>query len=276
MVTRGEETGLITANGWQAEGVHGPMAARTWPHESPRYVALLAHGYGEHAGRYEHVARALVAHGATVYGIDHLGHGESPGERVLITDFADVVADLHTVAGRARENHPGLPVVLIGHSMGGMIAARYAQLHGAGLAALVLSGPMLGRPAALQMLSELDEIPDIPIDPDILSRDLMVGAAYAEDPLVWHGPFKRPTVEAMLRCLAEIEEAGPLGAVPTLWLHGGDDMLVPEAETRAGIEKLRGAGLTEKIYPGARHEIFNETDKDAVLADVTAFLDRVL
>ncbi len=257
-------------------GVREKIAVRVWPAAEPRRVVVLAHGYGEHIGRYEHVADVLVRHGAAVYGPDHMGHGRSGGERVLINDFEDVVTDLHTVTERARAAHPGLPVVLIGHSMGGMIAARYAQRYGDGLAALVLSGPVLGPWIAITTLLELEEIPDIPIDTATLSRDPRVGAAYAADPLVWHGPFKRPTVEAFDRCLAAISSGGRLGALPTLWVHGAADELVPLAGTRTGIEEIRGDRLTEIIYPGARHEVFNETNRDEVLADLTAFIDEVL
>jgi alpha-beta hydrolase superfamily lysophospholipase len=259
---------------WDFTGARERVTAREWPAESPRWVALLAHGYGEHIGRYEYVADTLRRHGAAVHGPDHMGHGRSGGERVLVHDFEEVVTDLRTVEEHARERHPGLPVVLIGHSMGGMIAARYAQRYGEGLAALVLSGPVLGPWGAVSALLALDEIPDIPIDTATLSRDPAVGAAYAADPLVWHGPFKRPTVEAFDRCLATISAGGRLGALPTLWVHGEDDRLVPLAETRAGIEEIRGTDLTGIVYPGARHEVFNETNKDEVLGDVTAFAAR--
>jgi len=267
---------MAVARRWEFAGARGAITARTWPNPDPRYVAVLVHGYGEHLGRYDHVADALVRHGAVVCGPDHAGHGLSAGERVLIHDVADLVADVHTVAAAAREDHPGLPAVMIGHSMGGLIATRYAQLHGAELAALVLSGPVLGRWDALSRLLALDEIPDVPIDPDTLSRDPDVGKAYAEDPLVWHGPFKRPTLEALDAAIRAASAHGSLGALPTLWVHGEDDRLVPLDGTRTGIEAVRGSALTERIYPAARHEVFNETNRDEVLADVTAFIDRVL
>lgn len=257
-------------------GTRGTIVVRSWPNDAARYVALLAHGYGEHIGRYEHVASVLVRHGAAVYGPDHAGHGRSAGDRALVADFDDIVADLHIVETRARAAHPGLPVVLIGHSMGGMIAARYAQRHGGGLSALVLSAPVLGPWVAIRTLLELEEIPDIPIDVSTLSRDPEVGKIYAADPLVWHGPFKRTTVEAFDRGLAAIAGGGRLGALPTLWLHGTGDQLVPLADTRIGIEQIRGDDFAEIVYPGARHEVFNETNKDEVLAAVTAFIDRAL
>lgn len=267
---------MAAAREWEFTGTRGKIVAREWPNEAPRYVAVLAHGYGEHIGRYEHVADALVRHGAAVYGPDHLGHGRSEGERVLVTDYEEVVTDLHTVETRARSEHPGVPVVLVGHSMGGMIATRYAQRYGSGLAALVLSGPVLGRWDVLDSLLALDEIPDTPLDPDTLSRDPRVGEDYAADPLVWHGRFKRTTLEALSRCLDTIKGGGRLGALPTLWVHGAGDQLVPLPGTRVGIEAVRGEDLTERIHPEARHEVFNETNRDEVIGELTAFIDRVL
>jgi alpha-beta hydrolase superfamily lysophospholipase len=259
---------------WTVTGHAGELTARTWPRTDARYTALLCHGYGEHIGRYEHVADALVRHGAVVHGMDHVGHGRSAGARVLIADYEPVVSDFHELVTKVRDAK--LPTVLIGHSMGGMIAARYAQRYGHELAALVLSGPVLGRWDAASGLLALDEIPDTPIDPGTLSRDPEVGTAYADDPLVWHGRFQRPTLEAIVACLDRIRDEGPLGALPTLWVHGEDDRLVPIDATREGIDALRGVGFEEKVYPGARHEVFNETNKDEVLADVTAFVDRAL
>ena len=257
---------------WEFTGKRDKIVARAWPVEEPRYVAVLVHGYGEHIGRYEYVAGILREHGGAVYGPDHLGHGRSGGERALIPDFEDVVTDLNTVVEGARADNSGLPVVLVGHSMGGMIAARHAQRYGSGLASLVLSGPVLGPWSPIKALLGLDEIPDIPIYPATLSRDLSVGEAYAADPLVWHGPFKRPTVEAFDRCLTAIASGGRLGSLPTLWVHGEADELVPLSETRIGIEEIRGTDFTEILYPDARHEVFNETNKDEILEDVTAFI----
>ncbi|MFB7595594.1 alpha/beta hydrolase [Streptomyces sp. NPDC056160] len=269
-------------------GTRGALAVHEWPHPRPRFLALLVHGYGEHAGRYGEVAGSLGTLGAAVYAPDHQGHGRSAGERVVVEDFEDVVSDLHTVADLARAAHPGLPVVLFGHSMGGLIAARYAQRYGAELTALVLSGPVIGAWELPGRLLGLDEIPDTPISPAALSRDPAVGAAYAADPLVWHGPMKRPTLEAFARTLRAVADGGGVGRLPVLWLHGDDDRLVPLPGSRVGVERLTGGpggsggaregrgDLTERVYPGARHEVFQETNRAEVFADVTAFLERVL
>lgn len=257
-------------------GHAGTLHARRWsPTEAPSYVALLCHGYGEHLGRYEHVASRLTDDGAAVYAQDHVGHGESDGERVLVTDFEKVVDDFRLLHEHAVRDNPGLPVVLVGHSMGGMIAARYVQRHGDSLLCAVLSGPVLGQWPALDALLPLEEMPDVPIDPATLSRDPAVGQAYVDDPLVWHGPFKKPTVRALADCLASIDAGGSVD-VPLLWLHGEDDQLVPYAGTLRGWPGLAGPAAEHKAYPGARHEIFNETNKDEVLDDLVGFVHRHL
>jgi alpha-beta hydrolase superfamily lysophospholipase len=195
---------------WTLDGHGGRLVARTWSGErAPTHVVLLAHGYGEHVGRYEHVAAVLVAGGAVVYAVDHVGHGRSEGDRVLISDFERVVDDLHEGDRRARQEHPDLPVVLLGHSMGGLIAARYAQRYRDSLTAVVLSGPLVGQWEAAGQLLALPEMPDVPLDITTLSRDPEVGKAYDSDPLVWHGPFRRTTVEAIERALATVQE-GPV------------------------------------------------------------------
>ena len=257
-------------------GTRNPITAHEWPHEHPRYIALVAHGYGEHMGRYAELAAVLLANGAAVFGPDHQGHGASAGERVLIEDFEDVVTDLHAVADLARATYPGIPLVLIGHSMGGLIASRFAQRHGDELAALVLSGPVIGAWELPGRLLALPEIPDIPISPASLSRDPGVGTAYAADPLVWHGPMKRPTLEAFVRTLRTVAESGDIGGLPLLWLHGSDDRLVPLAGSRVGVERLNGGESTERVYPGARHEVFHETNRAEVFADLIRFLDGEL
>lgn len=219
---------------WTYGGAHGTLVARSWSgHDVPTHVVVIAHGYGEHVGRYEHVADALVRDGAVVYAVDHVGHGKSEGERVLVRDFEDVVGDLH---------------------------------------ALVLSSPVLGRWDAVSELLALEELPDAPLDVTMLSRDQRVGEVYAADPLVWHGPFKRATLEALRRALEAIASGPSLGDLPLMWIHGTDDQLVPVEGSRVGIERLRGPHYVERIYPEGRHEMFNELNAGDVIADVAEFI----
>ncbi len=265
---------MITTEEWDFDGQNESLFATAWKgDDDPKFIAVLVHGYGEHIGRYVHVAEALVQMGGVVYGLDHVGHGRSGGDRAVIADFAPVVADVDALVDQAREVYASLPVVMIGHSMGGLIAARYAQVHGDRLVALVLSGPAVGNMEMLSQLSQLDEIPDIPIDPSVLSRDESVGAAYAADELVYHGPFHKQTVAAFVDAIKQVNAGGRL-TVPLLWIHGEEDQLVPIDGARTGIEIIAGDGFAEKSYPSARHEVFNEVNNAEVISDVTNFLSQ--
>jgi len=257
-------------------GHGGALVGRAWPHPDPQWVAVIAHGYGEHVGRYGWVAGRLHEAGAAVFAADHVGHGRSDGTRVLIRDYEDVVEDLHLVVRHAAGVHPDLPIILIGHSMGGLIAARYTQRHADALVATVLSGPVIGSWATVDDLLALEEIPSTPIDPETLSRDPAVGEAYAADPLVWHGDFARPTLEAMQTMMRTITADGSVGNHPLLHLHGEADQLVPMPASVEGVETLRGPATSRITYPGARHEIFNETNRAEVLEDVVTFVQGVL
>jgi alpha-beta hydrolase superfamily lysophospholipase len=265
-----------TTKATEIDGTHGRLAVHRWESDAASFVAVLVHGYGEHAGRYGHVAEALVDAGAAVYAGDHLGHGRSEGERALIDDMEDLVTDTASVLGAARDEHPGLPVVMIGHSLGGIVATRYAQRPDHGLAALVLSAPVVGGNPDLLGMVHLPEIPDIPIDTEWLSRDPETGRQYAEDELVWHGPFKRATLQAIVASIDAVATGGDLGDLPTLWIHGEEDPLAPIAHAAPALERIRGTAFEERRYPGARHELFNETNRDKIIAGVVAFIEQAL
>ncbi|MFI9010480.1 alpha/beta fold hydrolase [Actinosynnema sp. NPDC053489] len=246
-------------------GHAGELAVRTWPNLDAAWLAVIVHGFGEHGGRYAHVADALVRAGALVVAADQVGHGRSEGERAVVADLDGAVADVGAAISSAASD---LPTVLIGHGEGGLVAARYAQLHP--LDALVLSAPVLGA------WEGLDDDSGEPLDPALLSRDPEVGKRYAADPLVWHGPYPRETLAMVERALDEVNYGPALEHLPTLWLHGDADELVPLADTRTGTDRLRGLLFEERVYPGARHEVFNETNSAEVLADVVSFARRVL
>lgn len=250
----------------------GRVVVRRWPAPDPQRLVVLVHGYGEHIGRYEHVARALVHAGATVVGPDHVGHGKSDGERALIDDFEPVVDDLRAVVQDARGD---LPVVMVGHSMGGLIATRYAQRHREDLAGLVLSGPAVGLGPVIAGWLEAPALPDDPIDVAVLSRDPAVGEAYAQDPLVYHGGWKRPTLEAFRTADAAVAAGPGFGDLPLLYVHGAADELVPVGLAQPVVERLAGPDSELDVLADQRHEVLNELDKDALIARVVAFAARV-
>jgi alpha-beta hydrolase superfamily lysophospholipase len=250
----------------------GRVYLRRWPAEEPSRVVVLVHGYGEHIGRYEHVAESLVARGSTVVGPDHIGHGRSAGERALIPSFEPIVDDLRAVV---QETRGELPLVMIGHSMGGLIATRYAQRYREDLAGLVLTGPAVGLGPVLEEWLAAPELPSDPIDVATLSRDPTVGETYAADPLVWHGGWKRATLQAFVAAEHEIAEGPSLAGLPLLYIHGQDDTLVPLDRARPVVERVFGPGQEMHILADTRHEVLNEPDKAKTIALVADFVERV-
>jgi alpha-beta hydrolase superfamily lysophospholipase len=249
------------------------MAGRCWGNvPDPHRVVVLVHGYGEHGGRYEHVGRRLARDGAVVYALDHRGHGLSEGEPGLVPDFDALVRDVACVLAAARARHGGLPVAMIGHSMGGVVATRLVQRDDHRIAALVLAAPLIGGSPEIERLLEVDPLPDIAIDGTMRSRDPSVGVAHATDPLVYHGPFRRATLEAIFAGVRAIAGGPTLGSTPTLWVHGEDDPLAPLARTRAAVDRVRGDRFEKLILPGARHEVLNETNREQVVDVVARFL----
>jgi alpha-beta hydrolase superfamily lysophospholipase len=255
------------------DGARGKVFVQRWDADGAKRIVVLVHGIGEHSGRYEHVASRLAADGAVVYAPDHHGHGRSEGERGLVDNIELMVDDLARVVALARAERPGLPVAMLGHSLGGIIATRYVQRGGHDLTGLVLTGPAIGGNPAFEGLLALDPMPDVPIDPAVLSRDPAVGEAYANDPLVYHGPLARESLVTIFATTELISQGPGFGTLPVLWIHGEEDQLAPLASAREAIDRLRGEQLEEQIYPGARHEVLNETNREEVLDEVARFLD---
>lgn len=262
---------------WLA-GSEGRIHLRCWtpPDRAPvRRIVVLVHGYAEHGGRYAHVGELLAGLGSAVYAPDHIGHGRSEGERALLVDFEHVVDDLETLVRRAGAAHPQRPVVMVGHSMGGLLAARYAQRHPDRLAGIVFLGAVLGDwPWARQVLAE-PELPPVDSDPRGMSRDPEACRAYAEDPLVYHGTYKRPLLEAEIACLDRMRSQLHRIRVPVLFLHGRADPFVPHEPSLEAVRATASTDVTVRLYEGAKHELVHETNRDEVLADLAAFVARV-
>lgn len=257
-------------------GAEGEIAYRKWaPEGQPTRIVQIVHGYAEHGGRYGHVAEALTNRGAVVYADDHIGHGLSDGERALITDFGHVVDDLHTLSGIARAEHDGLPLVLVGHSMGGLLSGLYGERWPQEVAGLAFCGAVIGDwQWARDVLAE-PELPHVPYDQGGVSRDLSVGAAYAADPLVYHGQYKRGLLEAEVAALDTFAMDSHQLTMPLLVLHGTDDPYVPYERSVRTVEEAPSDDVTVHIYDGARHEVLNETNKEESIGDLADWIDRV-
>lgn len=258
------------------DGSEGRVSYRRWePDEEPTRITLIVHGYAEHGGRYGHVAVALIARGSVVYADDHIGHGRSAGERALITDFEHVVDDLHTLAGIARDEHPGLPLTLVGHSMGGLLAGRFAQRWPQEVAGVAFCGAVIGDWKWARDVLERPELPYVPFDPEAISRDPQIGAAYAADPLVYHGQYRRGLLEAEVDALDRFQRDIGRYAGPVLLLHGTDDPFVPCERSVQAVREMPTDDVTVHLYEGARHEVLNETNRDEAIGHLCDWIDRV-
>ncbi len=243
-------------------------------------VVTIAHGYGEHIGRYGHVAARLNSSGYLVYGLDHHGHGQSAGKRGRIR-LAPAVADLDQfIVTVSKGRHPELPQFLLGHSLGGAIALRYAMAHQQRLAGLVLSAPLAaveGSPALFTLVRVLGMVlpgaPASKVEPRLVSRDNEVVKAYIADPLNYHGPMPAGVAREFVLHIRTLAADVRRITLPTLLMWGTADRLCPPAGAELVAANLGASDLTVRPWQGLFHEIMNEPEQDLVLNEVAGWLD---
>jgi len=260
----------------------GEVYWQSWSPKKAKGVVVIAHGLAEHSGRYGHVGERLVGAGYAAYAYDHWGHGKSGGTMGNIEGFPHLRADLDTLLSKARGEHPGLPVFLLGHSFGGLIALDYLVTRGeSGLTGLVLTGaavdPSVGTAVERAMAPLLSRIaPNLGVtalDATAVSRDQAVVRAYVDDPLNYHGKIKARTGAEGLKAVERVHAGLRKVTLPVLILHGGDDRLTSPAGSKAVAEKIGSVDKTLTVYDGLYHEIFQEPEQKAVLDDVVTWLD---
>lgn len=255
------------------------------PDIAPRGVVVLSHGLGEHAGRYHHVAQRFGQAGLVVYALDHRGHGRSGGKRVYLRDMSEYVGDFHTLVGIAAAEYPQLPLLVLGHSMGGAIVFSYGVEYPDEYTAMVLSGPAVAAQAAVSpVLAAVAKVlgkvaPGLPVenlDANAVSRDPEVVAAYKADPLVWHGKVPAGIARALMIVGETMPQRASALTAPLLVVHGEKDRLVSADGSRHLVECVGSPDVHLKVYPGLFHEVFNEPEKELVLDDVTTWIETHL
>ena len=257
------------------------LVLRHWPAVgSVRGTLVIVHGLGEHIGRYEHVAGHLVARGWAVSGYDQRGHGASQGKRGALRTADDLIDDLTRVIAAVRVASPVRPFVLLGHSMGGLVAAQFvAEARGA-VDALVLSSPVLEAGLTLAQRVQLALghalAPDLAmsnqIDAKMISHDPAVVRAYVNDPLV-HDRVTARLARALVNGGKTVLARAGRWPVPTLLLWAGEDKLVSPRGSAAFAAAAPAAALRAKCFAGLYHEIFNERDATPVFAALDEWLD---
>ncbi|MGQ0578881.1 MAG: lysophospholipase [Betaproteobacteria bacterium] len=255
------------------------------PEGPPRAVLMLVHGLAEHSGRYANLIGYFVPNGYAVYGMDLLGHGKSGGARAHVERFSDFVEPLRTYLGMVREWQADAPILLVGHSLGGLIVATYLLDHQDGLQGAILSGPAIKIPdnispavifAGRILSALLPGIGMLGLDAHGVSRDPAVVAAYVNDPLVFTGKATARIGAEMLKAMQRVKAEANRIRLPVLIVQGGADKLVDPAGARMLHDLIGSADKTLKVYEGLYHEVYNEPEHELVLRDVESWLEARL
>ena len=259
---------------------------QSWlPDGDTRAALLLVHGLGEHSSRYRHVASTLTQRGFALHTLDHYGHGKSDGHGGHVPRFSVFLDGVTALLDDVKKTSGDLPLFLLGHSMGGLITARFLMTRQDEFRAAALSGPAFksdeAPPAFVLWLNRLlsallPTLPMIALDATLVSRDPDVVKAYLSDPLVHHGKLTSRLIAEMTKAMDDtVARAGEV-SLPLLTMHGDADKLTsPEGSTEFHAN-AGSSDKTLKMYPGLFHEIFNEPEREAVLADLGHWLEAHL
>ena len=241
--------------------------------KKPGAVIVIVHGICEHSGRYAHTVSRLNSWGYSVYRYDLRGHGRSQGDRGYVEDYQLFIDDADRVVAMAKKENAGIPIFLLGHSMGGLISAIYGIQHPDKLAGQVLSGPPVMILPAVQGILSLDyrARARTPIPNSLthaISRDKDVIDAYNGDPLILKEFSMMLMGEMFIKAGQWIVANRNIYNYPCLILHGGADQISPPEASRTFYENIASKDKELKIYDGLYHEILNEPEKETVLEDI--------
>lgn len=248
------------------------------PVEASRAAILIVHGMAEHCGRYDYVKGKLNAAGYSVYRYDNRGHGKSKGTRGHLDSFDPLIDDANFMIDLVAKENPNLPVFMLGHSMGGFIAAAFGAKYPGKVKGIILSAAATNSANLKQILPPAVPDPMVPIPnalSSLISTDPAVVKAYEEDPLV----LKETTLGLLDQfCKGQVwlNENESAFHYPCLILHGGGDQIVPAADSKRFYENIPSQDKSLKIYDGLYHEIMNEPIKDTVIADIISWINERL
>jgi alpha-beta hydrolase superfamily lysophospholipase len=264
------------------EGVGGlKVATRSWPAEgAARGIVILVHGFNSHSGYFKWPAEQFAANGFAVYALDHRGRGRSEGERFYVEKFSDFTDNLDTLVNIARSENPGLPVYLLGHSVGGVISATYVFEHQSEISGLICESWAydVGLPHLVQLALEgasklIPHLPLYALKNEIFSRDPKVVEAMNNDPLIANEKQPAETAAEVLKAAARLTENMPNIKVPVFIIHGTDDKATRPEGSQYFYDHVGSEDKTLKFYDGGFHDLLNDIDKETVMADILAWVN---
>ncbi len=280
----------MKGRGEHFQGTRGrQLYCETWLPERPARGALaIVHGMGEHGGRYKHLVEYLAACGYASTALDLRGHGRSSGRRGHVDSWADYLGDLDAFLKHIREQQPGTPLFLYGHSLGSLIVLDYALRdpdHARALKGIILSGfaiqPVeVAKPAAIVSAKVMSRIwPTLVMrSADLstrLSRDPAVAAAYRQDPLVSDRFTVRWGAES-LKAVDSLKKRPARLDVPVLFIHGEADAIASLAGARAYFEALASPDKSMRVFPEGLHEQHNDISREQATRDIAEWMDTHL
>lgn len=259
---------------------------RHWPAVGDtRAVIQLCHGLGEHSGRYNRFAEILNQRGFAVLAQDHIGHGESPGDRVFVKQFDDYLVGVRELRAVIEQTYPGVPCFLVGHSMGGLMAGRVLLEDQDKYRAALLSGPAFAAtepPSTMtliigRLLAKIaPKLGLLELDVSGVSRDPKVVADYNADPLVNHGKVSAALTVAIFDAMAYVLSHASKITLPLLVMHGGADTMAAPHGAEAFVAAVGSEDKRYTCLPGLYHEIFNEPEGVEVINTCGDWLESQL
>ncbi|MCH7698185.1 MAG: alpha/beta hydrolase [Chloroflexi bacterium] len=256
---------------------------QSWRGSTTKAAVVLVHGYAEHSGRYEHVAERFTQAGYAIHTFDLRGHGRSEGEpRVYVHSIDEHTGDVERFVAAIREREAGLPLFLLGHSMGGAISARFLADGQRDLRGVILSAPavlragILGRPVEALFLFFARMAPRLhfpKLDNVKISRDPETVRRYDNDPLIYREGMPWGTAAAIVLSARYLDQHASQIELPIFIGHGTDDALVNSLASERLHERVGSKDKKLKLYEGLYHEILNEPERGQVMQDMLDWLD---
>jgi alpha-beta hydrolase superfamily lysophospholipase len=255
------------------------LFVRSWRPDKPRAVMAIVPGFNSHSGYYGWTAEQLMTIGLAVYAVDLRGRGHSDGERFYVKQFADYVADVAAFMTFVKSREPGLPVFLLGHSAGGVVACLYTLEHQTELAGLICESFAFRVPAPDFAIAALKGLAHLAPHAHVLalknadfSRDLKTVKAMNDDPLIAHETQPTQTVAELARTDERLQSEFPRFTLPLLILHGTHDRATSPSGSQTFFDAAGSKDKTLKLYDGAYHDLLNDTDRRSVMGDIRSWL----
>lgn len=252
------------------------------PDGEVKAVLFLVHGLGEHSGRYMNHVNHFVPLGYAIYGLDHLGHGKSEGEREVIQRFTDYTDPLTIYYKMVKNWQPGKPIFILGHSLGGLLACYYLLDHQEDFKGAIISAPLIKisdsiSPMTITMGKILSFVAPkaglLGLDATGISCDPKVVKAYVNDPLVFHGKTPARLAAEMLKAMQRVTAEVDNITLPFIVIQGGADKLVDPGGAQMLYDKAGSKDKTLEVYPGLFHEVHNEPDCNSMFKDMETWLE---